>query len=73
MQYGPGEILGWWKLLLCVRAEEKRPGRSGERWFAECRCGRVVSVAHESLQTGRSRACVFCSKAYRAEEDGRLG
>jgi hypothetical protein len=72
MNYEPGQILGWWKLLHWVH-EEKKPGRSGVRWLSECRCGRVASVAYEQLQTGRSRACRWCSKAYRATEDEVVG
>ena len=68
MSYEPGEILGWWKLLQRV-SEPRKPGRSGVRWLSECRCGRVCSVAYEQLRQGRSRACRWCAKAYRAEED----
>lgn len=68
MSYEPGQIVGWWKLLHAV-TEPRKPGRSGVRWLSECRCGRVVSVAYEQLRQGRSRACRWCAKAYRAEED----
>ena len=43
------------------------PGRTGDVWTVQCRCGAVSTVTHEALQTGRSRACDACAKAYRQQ------
>jgi len=70
-KYEAGQVFGW----LTLRASRRImpiPGSTGERWYAECRCGKWHDVSRESLTNGRVRACRRCAKAYRASEDERM-
>lgn len=66
-----GQEVGWLTLRSMFKTE-KKPGRTGDRWVAYCRCGVAHNVAHEQLQTQRVMACRNCAKAYRHEEDMRM-
>lgn len=67
-----GQRVGWLTLLELYDVPKKR-GRMGERWRCRCRCGALHDASHENLQQQRVMACRACSKAFRAEEDRRMG
>jgi hypothetical protein len=67
-KFSSGQVVGW----LTLRQQywkERKPGSSGERWVAMCKCLHPHDVSRESLVNGRVRACLKCAKAYRAQED----
>lgn len=70
--FSTGEVVGW-LALQSMSIGKRKPGSCGERWSATCKCGRRHDVSHESLVSGRVRACRRCAKAFRAEEDRGLG
>lgn len=66
--FARGQVVGWWTLERVLHLPPT-PGRTGDQWATRCRCGFKALVTHEALQTGRSRACDGCARAYRAQHN----
>ena len=64
--FAPKQRVGWWTLERVIHLPPT-PGRTGDQWHVRCQCGARSHVTHEALQTGRSRACDACAKAYRQQ------